>query len=204
MPVINFRIQQKILMVPSCVRKVMFCLFWVCFFMPGSGVLSAQEAQLENIIVTNTRDDLLIFLNVTGAFTEKMENAALSGVPITFSYYINLYNSRNLWFDKKLTALKLTHTLKYNSLKKEFTIQRSWDTADPLVVADLESAKKIMCKIDSIKLIQLDKLVKGEQYQIRAKAELNKKTLPFNLHYVLFFISLWDFETDWYTIDFIY
>jgi len=37
-----------------------------------------------------------------------------------------------------------------------------------------------------------------------AKAELNKLTLPFHLHYVLFFVSLWDFETDWYTIDFVY
>ena len=40
--------------------------------------------------------------------------------------------------------------------------------------------------------------------QIRAKAELSKLTLPFFLHYVFFFVSLWDFETDWYTIDFIY
>jgi hypothetical protein len=28
--------------------------------------------------------------------------------------------------------------------------------------------------------------------------------LPFYLHYVLFFLSFWDFETDWYTVDFIY
>ncbi|NQT10914.1 MAG: DUF4390 domain-containing protein, partial [Desulfobacteraceae bacterium] len=41
-------------------------------------------------------------------------------------------------------------------------------------------------------------------YQIRAKAELGKLTLPFYLHYILFFVSLWDVETDWYTIDFIY
>ena len=36
------------------------------------------------------------------------------------------------------------------------------------------------------------------------KAELEKVRLPLYLHYVLFFVSLWDFETDWFTIDFIY
>jgi len=39
---------------------------------------------------------------------------------------------------------------------------------------------------------------------LRVKAELEKVRLPLYLHYVLFFVSLWDFETDWYTVDFIY
>jgi hypothetical protein len=33
---------------------------------------------------------------------------------------------------------------------------------------------------------------------------MSKTTLPWKMHYVLFFVSLWDFETDWYTIDFIF
>ena len=38
----------------------------------------AQEAKLTNIVVTNTRDDLLLYLNVEGAFREKMKDAILS------------------------------------------------------------------------------------------------------------------------------
>ena len=61
-----------------------------------------------------------------------------------------------------------------------------------------------MSEIKSLHIIPLDKLTKGSQYQIKAKAELSKLTLPLSLHYILFFVSLWDFETDWYTIDFTY
>ena len=61
-----------------------------------------------------------------------------------------------------------------------------------------------MAEIDSLRIIPLSGLEKGRQYQLSAKAELNKLTLPLYLHYVLFIVSLWDFETDWYTIDFIY
>ena len=61
-----------------------------------------------------------------------------------------------------------------------------------------------MSEIDSLKTVPLSRLEKGSQYQIRAKAQLSKLTLPFYLHYVLFFVSLWDFETDWYTIEFMY
>ena len=67
-----------------------------------------------------------------------------------------------------------------------------------------EEAQKLMSEINSLSIIPLGRLEKGRQYQLRTKAEVSKKTLPLNLHYVLFFVSLWDFETDWYTIDFIY
>jgi hypothetical protein len=50
----------------------------------------------------------------------------------------------------------------------------------------------------------LDQMTKGKSYQLRAKAVLSQLTLPFYLHNILFFLSFWDFETDWYTVDFIY
>ena len=53
-----------------------------------------------------------------------------------------------------------------------------------------------MSEVDSLKIVPLSALEKGGHYQIRAKAQLSKLTLPLYLHYVLFFVSLWDFETD--------
>ena len=164
----------------------------------------AEEARLKNIIVTNTRDDLLIYLTVEGAFTEDMQTAILSGVTTTFSFYVNLHRVRSLWMDKEMVSLKLTHTIKYDNLKNEFTIQRSWEDDKPITVQTIEEAEKVMTDIDSLKVVPLDRLVKGSRYQIRTKAQLSKVRLPLYLHYILFFVAMWDFETDWYTIDFIY
>jgi hypothetical protein len=61
-----------------------------------------------------------------------------------------------------------------------------------------------MTDIDGLRVLSLAKLEKGRQYQILVRARLSKATLPFYLHYVLFFMSLWDFETDWYSVDFVY
>lgn len=164
----------------------------------------AQDARLNNIIVTNTRDDLLIYLTVEGAFKEDMETAILSGVPTTFSFYVDLYRTRTLWIDKQMVELKITHTIKYDNLKNVFIIKRSWEDDKPITVNSMGKAQKLMSEIDSLKVIPLKQLEKGKRYQIRTKAQLSKVTLPFYLHYVLFFVSMWDFETDWYTIDFIY
>ena len=164
----------------------------------------SQEARLSNIVVTNTRDDLLLYLNVEGAFTPKMKKAILSGVPATFSFKIGLYRVRDIWFDEEIVDKKITNTIKYDPLKKLFSIKRAWKGDDPLFTSSFREARALMTDIDSLKIIPLNQLEKGAQYQIRAKAELDELTLPFYLHYVLFFVSLWDFETDWYTIDFIY
>lgn len=168
------------------------------------GSAMAKDATLTNIIVTNTRDDLLVYLSVKGAFTQEMEDAVKRGVPASFSFFVSLYRARSMWFDKELADLTVTHTIKYNSLKKEYSVSRSWDGNSPVVVQSFDAAKKLMTEIDSLKVIPLGLLEKGKRYQIQAKAKLSRVTLPYYLHYVLFFLSLWDFETDLYTIDFIY
>ncbi len=164
----------------------------------------SQEAKLTNVIVTNTRDDLLLYLRVEGAFREDMKRAILSGVPTTFSFFIHLYQYRSFWFDKEIVELKVTHTIRYNPIKKEFIVSRSWENTPPVKTRSFLEAQKLMTEIEALKVVALSRLEKGRQYQIQAKAELSKRTLPFYLHYVLFFIALWDFETDWYTTDFIY
>jgi hypothetical protein len=193
--------------VESAMKKTfMRITVFVCIttFLAMTGTAWSQDARLENIIVTNTRDDLLLYLTAKDAFSPKIVKAIQSGVPATFTYYINLYLVRGFWFDKEIAEIRVTHTMKYDNLKKEYVVTRSWDDNKPIVVKSMAAAQKLMTEVDSLNVVPLSRLKRGQQYQIQAKAQLNKMTLPFYLHYVLFFVSFWDIETDWYTIDFIY
>jgi len=165
---------------------------------------AADEAFLKNIVITNTRDDLITYFEVEGAFTGKIKEAVLNGVTTTFSFFVSIYKKQEPGFDTKISDLKISSTLKYNSLKEEFTVSRLWKTEKQTITKSFEEAKSMMTEIDNLRVVSLDSLKKGENYQVRIKAELNRVTLPLYLHYILFFVSLWDFETDWHTIDFIY
>jgi len=169
-----------------------------------SPAMARRRCALENIFITNTRDDLVSYFKITGAFTEKMSEAVLKGVPASFSFFVSVYRNRYGWFDEKIADLNVSTTLKYNSIKQDFTVVRPWKTDKPFTTESFDQAKDIASNIYNLKIIPLEQLKKGEQYQIRLKAEMNKATLPLYLHYVFFFISFWDFETDWYTIDMIY
>lgn len=181
-----------------------FVVIILGFLLLFQQVIFAEGAALTNIVVTNNRDDLLLYVNATGAFSEKTQNAIKSGVPTTFTFYITLNRERSYWFNKSIVDLKVTHSIKYDNLKKEFQIDRSWDSGGPVITSSFEEAQQLMIRIDSLKIVSLGQLEKGRHYQIRAKAELSKFTLPLHLHRVLFFLTFWDVETDWYAIDFTY
>ena len=178
---------------------LIFCLLW-----SSPSPLQAAEATLSDIIVTNTQEDLLVFFDIQGCFTPEMEEAILNGIPTTFTIIIRLYKTRTLWFDGSISSLILEHTIKYDSLKNEFRVNRSEDNHNELVFKEFEKAKKAMAEISNIEVVPLKELQRKSKYQLRVKAELEKVRLPLYLHYVLFFVTLWDFETDWYTVDFTY
>lgn len=162
----------------------------------------AGKAEIADIIVTNTRDNVLLYFNVKSFFTQDVKKAILNGVLTQLTFFISLYRVRNFWLDEKLAELEIHHTVKYDNLKNDFTITRD-EHNHPIVVKSFVEAQKIMATVDDLAVIPLNKLAKGCRYQVRLKAELDEGSLPFYLHYILFFIS-WNIATDWYTADFIY
>lgn len=185
-------------------HRLKTCILFVCIFFSICGTVSASEAKITNLQLNNTRDHLLVYLDIDGAFKDKMEKVILAGVPASFTYHIKLHQIRNLWFDKEISEVKAIHTIRYDNLKKEFYIYRSWENAAPITTKSFDDAKSLMSQLNSLELIELNKLNKDHQYEVLAKAELSKVTLPLYLHYVLFFVSMWDFETDWHSIRFNY
>lgn len=183
-------------------KQTITVLFGLLLFFPDSAV--GQEAKLTNLLVSNNRDNLIIYCKAEGVFTEKIKKAIISGVPITFSFIITLSQVRDFWPDKKIIEKNITHSIKYSSLKKEYTITRSWESGKSSNTKAFTEAQKKMSKIDNFYLITLNRLEKGQRYQIQAKAKLIRRSRPFYLRYFLFFISMWDFETEWSRIDFIY
>jgi hypothetical protein len=163
-----------------------------------------EEARITDIVVTNTRDHLLLYFTVTDCFTEEMNKAIESGINTSFTFFIKLYDMRSYWWDNKITDLKVSHEIQYDSLKKLYLVKLSERNNTSVSLKDFEEAKTLMSEIVGLKVTELRKLQKGNRYQVRMMAELDKIRLPFYLHYVFFFLSLWDFQTSWYTMDFRY
>jgi len=88
-------------------------------------------------------------------------------------------------------------------LKKTFLVATN-GADQPTNFPNLESAQKAMSDLSGIPLIPISALSRGNNYYAQIKVKIDRVRLPFNMEYVLFFVSLWDFETPLYKVRFSY
>jgi hypothetical protein len=181
---------------------VLLVFVWV---LPAASPAHAQqEARLSDIVVTNTAEHLIVYFTVEDCFTAEMLEAIESGLPTTFTFYIRLYERRDFWWDRQMTELEVRHTVRFDQLKKHYEVTRSDGTGEVVNVQDFDEVRRLMSEVAALPVVPLDRLQKGGRYQLQMMAEMDKIRLPLYLHYVFFFLSLWDFKTDWYTVNFLY
>ena len=172
------------------------CLVFFVLLLTAIPVLCG-DAKLTNLIVRNNHNELQVDLLIKGIFTEEMKAAVSKGITISLTFLILLYEVREHWFDDKMISKTVVHDIEFDALKKIYRIRRSWEKRIPLVIKDFEKAQSLFSEIKGFDVIPLKRLKKGEHYQLRVKSELNEKKFPFA-------DFPQEFETDWYTLNFIY
>ncbi len=156
-----------------------------------------QKADIKNVHVKGGTGAWKVSFDVENCFTEKMEEAIQSGIKTTFTFYIDLYQKRSWWKDRKIASAEFRHTVQYHPIQKIYQVKlREGPTS--LVASNLQEAKKLMSKVREFEIRTSSKLDPGGASYFRIKAELDPVRLPLHLEYLLFFVSLWDFETDWH------
>jgi hypothetical protein len=172
-----------------------FLACYITFIFPLSSY--SRDARITDILVTNNASHVTVYARVMNCFTKKMESAILAGVPTTFTFLLELYQERENWFDKKIAGTVVKQTIKYDNVKKIFYVITT-GVRQSSGFRDLESAKKAMAELNGAVVAPVNELQKNKTYYIKIKAKLDEVRLPMHMEYVLFFVSLWDFETDWH------
>jgi hypothetical protein len=126
-----------------------------------------------------------------------MEEAIQSGIITTFTFYIQLFQKRSWWKDRKVTSAEFRHTVQYHPIQKVFQVKLG-ENPSSLAASSLEEAKKLMSKVKEFEIRSSSPLQPGIPAYFRIKAELDPVRLPLHLEYLFFFVSLWDFKTDWH------
>lgn len=184
-------------------QTLLLCVIFVCchwVILPAHSF--GAEAKITDFLVTSTTDSVLVFAKVTNCFTKDMEKAILAGIPTTFTFFIRLYQERSYWWDKKLAVAEVSQTIKYNRVRQTFYIVSA--NGKFIAFRDFVSAKTAMAELNGVVLSALRYLKKGKGYYVMLKAGLEKEKLPWHLEYIFSFVSLWNFETNWYRQQFVY
>jgi hypothetical protein len=185
-------------------------LLFLCGFLlliPLSQVLASAEEttpEIKDIIVTTSDVNLLLFASVKNGFTKEMIDGVKNGIPVVFTYQMELVKTDGKWLNTTLVESAVTHTLSFDENSKQYRVVLSEQGDKVVTTSDLDQAKQLMAELNGVKVIALAQLVPDAPYAIHFKVTLKKGSLPLGMHRLLPISALWDFETDWRTIEFRY
>ena len=188
-------------------KHICFLLLFIlfsCLFVQPMSAGQRKDPNLKDIIITTSKSHLILFATVENGFTKDMLDGIRNGLPVTFTFHVELDKIRSAWFDSTLIDTTITHKLKYDSIKQEYSIIFSERNGQTVTTRSLKEAKQLMAELSGFPLIARNKLIADAAYALKIKATLAETTLPLGIHYILPFTSLWDFETDWRTVEFRY
>ncbi len=184
-------------------RQLLTILGLACLavLLPAS---NAAAARIAEVVVTNSSRELLLYFQVDEAITPDMEQGLQSGLPLTFTFFIELHRQRSGWLDQQIVSRQFNHRLSYDSLKNEYRVVREEEGEAVQAVASLIEARRLMTGVSGLALLSLAELIPDQDYTLRIRARLAEKSWPLSVHRLLPLRRLWSFETDWHSVDFRY
>lgn len=189
--------------------RALFCTFLLLLMLVltrGEGTASEPISgpHFTDIIVTTSDTHLLFFGELKNSLTPQMIEGLHSGIPLNFTFFVELERVQSNWPDKEITSIEFNHSLSYDTLKQLYTIETEELSKKSHTVKTLDEALPLINEINGLKIVALEDLEPDQTYRLRVKADLHKKTLPFSLRTVVPFVSWWDLNTDWHSIEFMY
>lgn len=186
------------------IQLAFLCGFLLLLQPCGPFAATAAAPEIKDIIVTTSDVDLLLFATVNNGFTREMLDGVKNGEPVVFTYQLELVKTGSHWLDTSLVESSVTHTLTFDPGQQEYRIAFSEQKGKVTATKDVEQAKQLMAELNGVKVIELAELIPDAPYAIHFKVTLKRGSLPLGMQRVLPFSSLWNFETDWRTIEFRY
>ncbi len=169
----------------------------------GFPALAKDKADIVDVSLERTRGNLEVSFRLQDCFSPKMEEAIRAGIPTTFRFRIVVEKQRRLpLFQSPLVDIVFEHTIKFDRLRNRYRVQLPEQPEREVSTSDFEEAKRSMSTVKDLPVIPLWRLGDRANCQVLLKAELSKFYLPLLFRYIFFFVSLWDFETDWYKVTF--
>ncbi len=163
-----------------------------------------EDAHFSDLIITTSKTHLLLFGLINNGITEEMLQGLHNGIPIQFTFLVELNKTEKNWPDLQLVSMQFHHRLTYDTLQENYRVERDEKTQKSESFPELSDALKAMREINGLLVVELSRLIPDSSYSLRLKAILYEKKLPLKLNYIIPFVSWWNIETDWHTIEFTY
>ena len=158
----------------------------------------ADSPNIVNIGVATKGKYVVMNARLIDGFTEKITEAIESGVPMGFTFEIELRKENTAWVDSLVSSNTIRHKIQFDPLKKAYRFSEvGKNVRRKVITRKMSRYQKLMLTLKDIPIAPLFRLNPDEKYYVRVKADLETDRFWFPFNYIFFFVPFSDFETSW-------
>ncbi len=189
------------------ISNLFLALLLIVIGLPSQALCNTPEsknATIQELTATTSETHLIMFATLKNSFTTEMVEILHSGIPLRFTFFVELFKTESNWPEEQIIAFRFEHVMTFDTLKEAYLVTLEEDNNKIQSFKSLFEAQKVINEINGAKVVSLDQIIPDNLYKLKIKADLYQKTLPLSLQSFLPFLSWGDIETDWHEIEFKY
>ena len=161
-----------------------------------AGRFEVRSADLElkdGVYHLNARIDLPI--------SEAVRRGLVEGVPLTLEVDLDIERVRQLLPNSRVAELTQRYRLQYNAVSARY-ILRNENSGQQESLGSIDEAIARLSEVHSLPALDKALIAADRRYEGRVRAKLDFGTVPFTLRLLMFWVSDWHRESDWYAWTF--
>lgn len=124
--------------------------------------------------------------------------AIREGVPLTLHLEIVVKRRRSYWLDETVATLDQSYELAYRALSERYLI-RNLNSGEQASYATLDAALDALRVINRLPILDQALVSPNRRHELSIRGNLDVRTMPDALRFVLFWSDDWRQRSEWYT-----
>jgi hypothetical protein len=153
-------------------------------------IRSAFVEPAEHVYVLNAHLDFEL--------PEGAQQAIQDGAALTLDVEIVVNRDRKLWLNDTVASLSQRYEVVYHALSERYLV-RNINSGEQSSHPTLANALDSLAHIQRLPVLDQSLIVPDRRYEVSLRAQLDVRNIPEILRFVLFWVSDWRQQTDWYT-----
>lgn len=158
---------------------------------------SSGQAFVDEVAINRDRNEITVDFTVKNIVAGQMVEALDSGLPVRIVYKVRFVRKAAALTTAVLNDIQFERVIEKDNLKNRYRIKEKEDTKE---FPDLDSAAEVLSRVKGLVVAPTEELLPEKRYQIELQVKLEEFRLPFQLHRILPFFSLWDVTTPVKTV----
>jgi hypothetical protein len=161
-----------------------------------AGRFEVRSADLElkdGVYHLNARIDLPI--------SEAVRRGLVEGVPLALEVDLDIERVRQLLPNSRVAELTQRYHLQYNAVSARY-ILRNDNSGQQESLGTVDEAIEHLSEVHSLPALDKALIAPDRRYEANVRAKLDFGTVPFTLRLLMFWVSDWHRESDWYAWTF--